>query len=210
MNVQDAYNEWSGSYDSDPNTTRDLDRSVLQRVLGERRFESIVEMGCGTGKNTELLARLGRGVRALDFSEGMLAQAKEKLKPHSHVSFAVADISQRWPCADRSAELITCNLVLEHIRELMPVFSEVNRVLARGGWFFVSELHPFRQYEGTVANFRRGDQTTRIPAFTHHLSDFLESAQRAGLSLKSLREWWHEKDEGKPPRLISFLFERTE
>jgi hypothetical protein len=28
--------------------------------------------------------------------------------------------------------------------------------------------------------------------------------------LKTLQEWWHEKDEGKPPRLVSFLFERVE
>ena len=43
-----------------------------------------------------------------------------------------------------------------------------------------------------------------------HISDFLESARNWGFTLKELQEWWHEKDEGKPPRLVSFLFERAE
>jgi len=59
MDIQDAYNEWSHTYDSDNNATRDLDQVVTGRVLGKWRFESIIEIGCGTGKNTVLLSRLG-------------------------------------------------------------------------------------------------------------------------------------------------------
>ena len=208
MSVRSSYNRWSDTYDSDTNATRDLDRMVLRRVLGKSRFKFIIEVGCGTGKNTELLARLGRKVQALDFSPGMLAKAGEKLGSRPNVTFAVADVTRRWPCRNGSADLVTVNLVLEHVRGLTPVFSEAARVLARRGWFFVSELHPFRQYQGTVANFRRGSRKTRIPAHVHHLSDFLEAGRRAGFALKSMQEWWHEKDAGKPPRLVTFLFEK--
>jgi malonyl-CoA O-methyltransferase len=207
MKVRTAYDTWSDSYDSDTDATRDLDRNVLRRVLGRSRFESIIELGCGTGKNTDLLARLGRRVQGFDFSSGMLAQAKLKHRPN--VSFAVVDISRRWPCTAKSANLVTCNLVLEHVRRLSPVFAEAARVLIRGGCFFVSELHPFRQYQGTVANFQRGKRRMRIPAFVHNISDFLESGSKAGFTLKSLREWWHEKDAGKVPRLVTFVFEKT-
>ena len=106
--------------------------------------------------------------------------------------------------------LVTCNLVLEHVQGLSPVFSEATRALAKGGWFFVCELHPFGQYQGTVASYSSGDQMTQITAFVHHISDFLESAQNCGFRLKTLQEWWHEKDDGKLPRLVSFLFERAE
>jgi len=209
MTVQEAYNEWSSTYDSDGNATRDLDRTVLARVLGDSRFESIIEAGCGTGKNSELLSRLGGTVMALDFSAGMLAQAKAKLAQRPGVTFSLTDVTQRWPCADQSANLVTCNLILEHMAHLSPVFSEAARALVKSGWFFVCELHPFRQYQGTLANFRRGKQTIQIPGFVHHISDFLETAERYGFSLKSLQEWWHEKDTGKPPRLVSLLFERS-
>jgi len=209
MSIRDVYEDWSRTYDSDRNATRDLDRIVLERVLGKFHFESIIEAGCGTGKNTELLSRLGGNVVAMDFSPGMLERAKAKTAHLTNISFAIADITQPWPCPERSANLVTCNLVLEHVRELQPVFGEAVRALDKGGLFFVCELHPFRQYAGVVANYRRGENTIEVPAFVHHISDFLESARLGGFSLKSLQEWWHEKDKGKPPRLVSFLFERA-
>lgn len=209
INIQDAYNEWSQTYDSDKNATRDLDQVVTRRVLGEFLFESIIEIGCGSGKNTVFLSQLGGRVSAFDFSEGMLTKAKEKLGKIPNVIFSVADITKPWPCAEQSANLVTCNLVLEHVEELSVVFSEAARTLVNGGWFFICELHPFRQYQGIVANYYNGDQIIQIPAFVHHISDFLGVAQKSGFVLKQLQEWWHEKDEGKPPRLVSFLFEKT-
>ena len=209
MDVREAYTRWSESYDTDPNRTRDLDAEVTRRVLAElpRRPDSIVEIGCGTGKNTAFLAGFAaRSVLALDFSEGMIARARAKVTA-DNVTFAVADITQPWPCAGASADLVVCNLVLEHVRDLGPVFAEAARVLGPGGRLFVCELHPFRQYQGTRANFRRGDETTEIPAFVHHLTDFTGAARDRGLSLLRLDEWWHEEDEaGGPPRLASFVF----
>jgi hypothetical protein len=69
-------------------------------------------------------------------------------------------------------------------------------------------LHPSRQYRGTVANFQRGDAQVEVTAFVHHISDFLEAAKANGLWLVELREWWHEEDVNKPPRLVSFMFEK--
>jgi malonyl-CoA O-methyltransferase len=210
VTIQNAYNRWSKTYDSDPNATRDLDALVLRDVIGGTRFGAVVEIGCGTGKNTRLLAQLADSVRALDFSAGMISQAKQKLSHLPNITFAIADITRRWPCANRSANLVVCNLVLEHVRDLAPVFCEARRVLDHGGVLFISELHPFRQYAGTVANFRRDRKTTRIPAFIHHLSDFIETAGNTGFTLKRFQEWWHEKDKGKAPRLVSFLFSRND
>lgn len=207
MKIQDAYNQWSHTYDSDSNATRDLDQEVTKRVLGEMRVASILEIGCGTGKNTVFLSGLGSKVHALDFSESMLVKAKAKLGNDPHVVFSVADITKAWPCADKTADLITCNLVLEHIQDLSFIFAEAARVLVSGGWFFVCELHPFRQYQGTVANYQANEESVRIMAFVHHLSDFWAAADRNGFVVRKLQEWWHEKDEGKPPRLVSLLFQ---
>ncbi|MFC1879355.1 SAM-dependent methyltransferase, partial [Chloroflexota bacterium] len=80
--------------------------------------------------------------------------------------------------------------------------------LIEGGHFFICELHPFRQYQGTKAQFQRDQGTTEIQAFVHHISDFLEDAEVIGLTLKSCKEWWHEDDQDKPPRLVSFMFEK--
>ncbi len=207
MRVQDAYTDWSATYDFDRNLTRDLDQFVTKEVLGGRRFQTVLEAGCGTGKNTSFFAGLSDYVWALDLSVGMLTQAKAKLYSH-RVLLTVADITKPWPCKAGSVQLVTCNLVLEHIQELRPVFVEAHRALAPGGQFLVSELHPFRQYQGTQANFQRHDKRIEIAAFIHHLSDFTNAAAQSGLSLQRFQEWWHETDQNKPPRIVSFLFEK--
>ncbi|HKP36066.1 MAG TPA: methyltransferase domain-containing protein, partial [Pyrinomonadaceae bacterium] len=79
MKIKEAYSEWSATYDTDRNLTRDLDGAVTQETLGLSRYESILEMGCGTGKNTALLAAIGTRVTAVDFSKGMIERARSKL-----------------------------------------------------------------------------------------------------------------------------------
>ena len=206
MDIRQAYTNWSGSYDSDRNLTRDLDAIVTRQMLVGYRSTTILELGCGTGKNTAFLADIGEQVYAFDFSEGMILEAQSKLA--GQVSFAIADLTRPWPCAGECIHLLVCNLVLEHIGDLNPIFSEAHRVLKRGGHFFISELHPFKQYQGKKAVFQRDEGQVEIPAFVHHISDFVAAAQSAGFRLNSLREWWHEEDDNKPPRLVSFLFEK--
>lgn len=206
MKIHEAYTDWSLTYDSDRNLTRDLDQTATHETLAHLHFDSVLELGCGTGKNTGLLATISERVHALDFSSGMIQKAKAKLN-QPNIIFEIADITGRWPCENQSFDLVVCNLVLEHIQDLSFVFSEAARVLSRAGRFFVCELHPFRQYGGTVARFQRAE-TTEIPAFVHHLTDFTDAAVASGLSLVSVKEWWHEADRDKPPRLVSFMFER--
>ena len=207
MSIQQAYDAWAASYDGDENITRDLDRRVMVQLLGHLRCQAVLEIGCGTGKNTPLLAEIGGSVTSVDFSPGMIAQAKAKITA-PNVTFQVADITQPWPTADAAFDLITFNLILEHIADLSFVLGEGSRSLVAGGQLFISELHPFKQYQGSQARFVRDEATTLIPAFTHHISDFLTAAALSGLTLTSLNEWWHEADDGKPPRLVTFWFQK--
>lgn len=205
MDIQTAYNEWSGIYDSNQNFTRDLDAQVTREILSGWRFDSILELGCGTGKNTVFLAEIGERVRALDFSEGMIQKAREKVKS-GNVNFEMADLTGRWNCDDSACDLIACNLVLEHIADLSHIFSEAARTLTPGGKFLINELHPFKQYGGTKARFERGADVVEVDVFVHHISEFIHAAQVHGLALGKFNEYWHAEDTGKPPRLVSFLF----
>jgi ubiquinone/menaquinone biosynthesis C-methylase UbiE len=205
MSIQAAYTNWSTTYDEDRNRTRDLDQLVTQATLTGQQFAAIVEIGCGTGKNTAFLAQIGDKVTALDFSAGMLVRAREKVQP-ANVTFVETDLTTPWPVEDRSSDLVVCNLVLEHIADLNFIFAQAARVLGPGGRFFVCELHPFRQYQGTQATFQRAHGAILIDAYVHHISDFLAAAEESGIGLVRLKEWWHVEDEGKPPRLVSFVF----
>jgi ubiquinone/menaquinone biosynthesis C-methylase UbiE len=207
MNIQNAYNEWSEIYDSNTNPTRDLDQKVTRDLLVNLRFDSILELGCGTGKNTTFLSQIGKQVHALDFSHGMIEKAKKKIN-QENVHFSIADLKIRWPCEDEDYDLITCNLVLEHIEDLTHIFSEASRVLKLKGKFLINELHPFKQYKGTKARFERDTDTVEVETFVHHISDFTNAATSKRLKLAILNEYWHEEDKNKPPRIVSFIFER--
>jgi len=205
MSIQSAYNEWSGTYDSDENLTRDLDQRVTVESLGSLHFDSVLEIGCGTGKNTAFLAGIGSVVRAVDFSQGMIEKAKEKVQAEN-VHFAMMDITQPWKFEPQSFDLLVCNLVLEHIQDLSFVFGEAARVLQPNGYFFINELHPFRQYDGKKARFYRNDEKIEVDAFIHHVSDFFHAAANHGLTLTKLNEYWHDSDQGQLPRVLSMLF----
>ncbi|MEH2090975.1 class I SAM-dependent methyltransferase [Nostoc sp.] len=207
MSIQAAYDNWSATYDADENLTRDLDRIVTRETLMGLRCKSVVEIGCGTGKNTLLLSQIALKVCAIDFSAQMIEKAKEKVRA-ANVVFLTEDITKQWTCHNESADLVTCNLVLEHIEDLSLIFSEASRVLVKGGYFFICELHPFKQYQGTKANFERQQESIEIPAFVHHLSDFFNTAKVHSFLLEDFNEWWHEQDKNKPPRLVSILLRK--
>jgi ubiquinone/menaquinone biosynthesis C-methylase UbiE len=204
MNIQNAYNQWSSSYDQDRNLTRDLDQSITRQLLADKKFDRVLELGCGTGKNTALLSQISKQVHALDFSEGMIQQARQKIRSEN-VVFNVADLNQAWPCINAAYELIICNLVLEHIENLSFIFEQAARCLSKGGQFYISELHPFRQYQGGKARYQLNTETLEISAYVHHVSEYVASANKQGMVLAELNEYWHAEDVGKPPRLLTLM-----
>jgi malonyl-CoA O-methyltransferase len=204
MNIQSAYNTWASNYDEDKNLTRDLDAEIVRKEFTGKRFQSILEVGCGTGKNTTFYSEIADKVYALDFSEGMILKAKEKVKSNN-VAFTKSDITLKWPIENNNIDMVTCNLILEHIENLDFIFSETNRCLKEKGNFFINELHPFRQYDGKKAVYEENGEIKEIEAFIHNISDFINAANTNGFKLLKLNEFWHEMDKNKLPRIFSLL-----
>ena len=207
MSVQNAYNAWSSQYDTNHNKTRDLDQRVTIDTLSQYSFETVLELGCGTGKNTAWLVDRAKAIRALDFSEGMLQQAVRKINDQK-VTFQFADLTLPWDVPAAFGDLVTSSLTLEHIQNLDFIFHEAADKLKPGGHFFVCELHPFKQYAGSKARFESEGKVTELEVYVHHISDYLNAASTAGLELVELREWFDEEGSGEIPRLISFVFRK--
>lgn len=205
MNIQKAYNAWAANYDADKNLTRDLDAEVVRKEFAYYKFDSILEIGCGTGKNTGFLSKISKKVIALDFSENMISKAREKVNSEN-VSFIVSDITKEWEIGNDKFDLITFNLILEHIENLETIFLQTKKHLKPNGVVFLCELHPFRQYDGKKAVYVDNGMNKEIDAYIHNISDFIDSAKLNGLKLSELKEYWHEQDQNKLPRILSLKF----
>lgn len=205
--VQDAYDAWAGQYDNDENATRDLNAEVLREQLALHPEEDVLEIGCGTGLNTKwIIERAGRVVAA-DFSEGMLQKAHRRLS-EKEGTLQQMDVTEPWPFDDGSFDCAVSTLVLEHVERLAPVFREAHRVLRSGGVLYLCELHPYRQLEGTQANFDHEASGENVPieAFMHPVSEFVNEGISGGFSVRRMGEWYGPEDDG--PRLLSILFEK--
>ncbi|MCY7361353.1 MAG: class I SAM-dependent methyltransferase, partial [Ignavibacteria bacterium] len=65
MKVKEAYNSWADQYDSNINRTRDLEAISLRETIVNIQFETCLEIGCGTGKNTEWLVTKCKEITAV-------------------------------------------------------------------------------------------------------------------------------------------------
>jgi ubiquinone/menaquinone biosynthesis C-methylase UbiE len=212
LGIVRAYDRWAASYDTAPNATRDLDAQVARNVALTVAGRDVLELGCGTGKNTAWLGRRARTVIALDFSAAMLAKARKRVRA-SRVRFARHDINRPWPLRGSSVDAVMGNLVLEHIRKLGPIYREARRVLRPGGQLFLCELHPDRQRRGGQAQFTdtATGRTVLVRAYRHTVAEYVNGGIAAGLSLRHLGEWLEPgAPSDAPPRLLSVLFERAQ
>lgn len=207
MNVQEAYDQWSEQYDINQNKTRDLEAISLRQTLSGLRCKRILEIGCGTGKNTAWLHTIADELLAVDLSDKMLAVAKSKIAS-GRVQFQQADITQNWDFATGTFDLITFSLVLEHISDLQAVLHKAYRVLEPGGKVYIGELHPFKQYNGTKARFDTVQGTQVVTCFNHHISDFTSGARAAGFEIELINEYFDDNDRQGIPRILILVLRK--
>lgn len=203
-----AYDRWAVRYDEDRNKTRDMAASVLRQADLALAGRAVVEIGCGTGFNTEWLAEGSSSVTALDFSEGMLRRARARVGS-PRVRLVRHDIRDPWPIATNSADVIVAMLVFEHVEHLLPAFAEAFRCLRPGGDFFLCELHPARQLHGSRAEFVNPatGQLEQVTAFVHSVSAYVEAGFASGFSMQRMDEWRDTSSQhAELPRLFSALF----
>ncbi len=205
MNVQEAYNVWAENYDTVQNKTRDLEAMALRASVLATEPLDVLEIGCGTGKNTKWLLTKAKYLVASDFSSEMLAKAKGKITT-KNVEFRQFDLRGDWKFSHNQFDLITCSLALEHIENIDFVFGQAHKILRTGGLFYIGELHPFKQYQGIKARFDTGDGIFELECFMHHVSEFFVAAKNNNFECVDLKEWFDDDDKTTMPRLLTMIF----
>lgn len=209
MNTQQAYNIWSEQYDTNENKTRDLEAISLRAHIQGHTFQYCLEIGCGTGKNTEWLITQASKVLAVDLSEEMLSKAKQKINA-SNLIFVQADITQDWSfTSGHQFDLATFSLVLEHIEDLESIFAQLNKVIQPNGIVYIGELHPYKQYNGSKARFETSEGVQVVTCFNHHITDFVNAAKNNGFELMSINEYFDDNNKSNIPRILTLLFKKN-
>lgn len=101
-----------------------------------------VDIGCGEGGNTRLLAKRGARVVGIDISERFIAHAREEEgRNPAGIEYRVASAVE-LPFDNAHFDFATGFMSFMDIPELDRVVAEAHRVLRRGGFLQFSIAHP--------------------------------------------------------------------
>lgn len=91
----------------------------------------VLEVGCGSGNFTELIAPVCPQLVAVDLNEGFVKAAIDRLKPYTHVDIFAADATvHSW---SQSFDTIIMLDVLEHIADDVTLLQQLSQSLAPNG-----------------------------------------------------------------------------
>ncbi len=207
MSIQQAYNLWASQYDTNLNNTRDVEAIALRKTLHNIAFDTCLEIGCGTGKNTIWLLEQAKEITAVDFSKEMLAKAKEKINS-SRVTFIQTDITGPWSFKNNYYNLVSFSLVLEHVYDIDTILKNAATVLKQGGFIYIGELHPFKQYAGSKARFETEEGTNFLDCYIHHISEFVNIAKKYKFNIVMIDEFFDNDNKAELPRILCLLLQK--
>jgi SAM-dependent methyltransferase len=116
-------------------------------ILRQRRYERILDIGCGLGYFTNRLKQELKNscggqpdVTAIDISSTAVAKARE-LFPG--IDFQVADIHHQNPFQAESFDLIVCKDLMWYVFDhLLQLISIMKHILRKGGFLYISQSFP--------------------------------------------------------------------
>ena len=205
--IRTGYDRWAVVYDRDSNPLQALEEPVVRAAMGDVRGLKALDLGAGTGRHTLWLASMGADVTAVDFSEGMIAEARQK-PGAERVRFLTHDLREPLPFVSGEFDLVVSGLVLEHLPELNPFFAEAKRVLKPDGRAVFSAMHPAMFLRGTQARFidPATGELVQPGSFPHSVAAFVMGAIRAGFRLDDIAEYApHAEFAAKFPRAAKYV-----
>ncbi len=156
----ERFDSIAGAWDDNP-TRAAIARAVAGAIVEAVPLggtERAMELGCGTGMVTALLAADLGQVLAVDSSGGMLDVLRRKLRELGipNVEPLEADLAQRMPAGP--FDLVFSSMTLHHIEDVAGLFARVHDRLAPGGRVAFADL---AREDGT---FHADD----VPGVMHH------------------------------------------
>jgi 2-polyprenyl-3-methyl-5-hydroxy-6-metoxy-1,4-benzoquinol methylase len=159
-------------------TIKDMAMRAL-RSLGEKKYNTMADVGAGRGELTERLVPYAHKILMLDDYD-------EPNKP-INAEFVKADLNDFWNVPDNSVDFAFSLEVIEHIENPRHFMREMKRIIKPGGYGFVStpnNLNLFSRLNFFIKNEHRFFKDFSYPA---HISVVTEIDFRRILNENNLK-----------------------
>ncbi len=177
--IRNFFNRAAKSYDN----AAILHEEVLNRLLSRFPYirhqpETIVDIGCGTGKGIRGLQKLYPRARivAADLADAMLLEARSRYRWLAKKFLVAADMEQ-LPFADASFDLVFSSLALQWSNDLRASLGECARIARPGALLMFSSFGPATLQE-LENSWRAFDDRPHVHAFVdmHDVGDIMQAS----------------------------------
>lgn len=207
----------------------------LLRLLGDEKGQlqglkgkHILDLACGQGQFSRLLADRGAFVAGVDLGKELIEIAEKNNTEHKFkVHYYNTASDDLYMLKDKTQDAVVCLLALQNIEKLNETIAEVNRVLKDDGKFYCVLNHPsFRVPresgwgfdENEKVQYRRvhaylseskikidmnpGSKTDKKYTVSFHrpLQVYVKALAKHGLAITRLEEWESHKKSEKGPK----------
>lgn len=133
------------------------DMQELLTLLKEKRVKRVLDLGCGTGRHTLLLAKNRFQVYGIDISlEGVNNTRQTLNKVGLKANVSVGNIYKKLPYPDSFFDAIISIQTLHHstTKEIKKLIGEIERILSSNGCIFITvpskmnQAKKFKKIEG--------------------------------------------------------------
>ena len=171
----DQKRHWEKTYSNNPSFFGEEGgdfAAAAGAVFSREGVRTVLELGCGHGRDTLLFAREGFEVTALDYSEetlGILAARAGEIGVSSHVARRVFDVREALPFPGGSFDACYSHMLLcmeLSSKELKFLLGEIRRILRPGGLALYSVRNTFDKHYR--AGIHRSEDMYEIGGFVVH------------------------------------------
>lgn len=141
----------------------------LLRMLGALKGKQVLDLACGQGIFSRLMADQGAHVVGVDLGKELIELAEKKNKDYKFkVHYFHSPSDDLYMIKDGTLDIVVCVLALQNIEKLQETLKEVSRVLKKGGKFYAVLNHPaFRNPGATHWGYdeKEGKQYRRVEEY---------------------------------------------
>jgi len=126
------------------------------KLLGNVKDKDVLEIGCGGGQNSIVLAKWGAKSVGLDISEGQIKHARKLAdKERVKVPFHVGSMEDLSVFRKESFDIVLSSFAIEYADDVVRTFQETFRVLRKSGLFVFAVVHPIAMRGRVIRHGKR-------------------------------------------------------